>query len=256
EVAQPRTVSLAAADEDRSTAIAVTSRAAALLTAPLLAGTSHVRPLAGRAGGAAPVLELPGDDAVQDIGARLDTENGVVKLNVAGRLAVEFLDLHLHGSALLIRVGVGRIALGLIVLGADRRGVIVTGTSLLLLEQLFLLLGRDFGLHFVLGRGLDHPGRRLIALGSRALPLNDSSGERRTFRKRQLHRIADEEPSVLRAGHGTFDEDQAAGSVGAHDFQVLLGALLVAHVAGHLLVLEDLARILALTGRAVRTVTY
>ena len=42
--------------------------------------------------------------------------------------------------------------------------------------------------------------------------------------------------------------------VGADDFEVLLGALLVAHVAGHLLVLEDLARILALTGRTERTV--
>jgi hypothetical protein len=37
-------------------------------------------------------------------------------------------------------------------------------------------------------------------------------------------------------------------------FQVLLGALTVAHVAGHLLVLEDAARILAVTGRTVGTV--
>jgi hypothetical protein len=44
----------------------------------------------------------------------------------------------------------------------------------------------------------------------------------------------------------TLDEDQAA-LVGADDFEVLLGALTVAHVAGHLLVLEHLARILAVT---------
>jgi hypothetical protein len=60
--------------------------------------------------------------------------------------------------------------------------------------------------------------------------------------------------AVLRARDRALDEDQPAGGVGAHDFEVLLGALTVAHVAGHLLVLEDLARILAVAGRAVRTV--
>src|SRR5690606_6853306 len=43
--------------------------------------------------------------------------------------------------------------------------------------------------------------------------------------------------------------------VRADHLQVLLGALAVAHVAGHLLVLEDPARILALTGGTMRTVT-
>src|SRR6187399_1513821 len=103
---------LAAADEDRGTAIAVASRAAALLATPLLAGTGDVGALARRAGGAAAILELPGDDAVQDIGARLDAEYGIIELDVAGCLAVEFLDLHLHGSALLAIVAFGRIALG------------------------------------------------------------------------------------------------------------------------------------------------
>src|SRR5215217_1834430 len=68
EVANARAVGLAAADEDRGAAIAVTGGAAALLTTELLAGAGDVRPLAGSAGGAAALLELPGDDAVEDVG--------------------------------------------------------------------------------------------------------------------------------------------------------------------------------------------
>ena len=78
-------MSLAAADEDRSAAIAVTGGAAALLLAELLAGAGDVRALARGAGGAAALFELPGDDAVQDVGARLDGEDLVVELDVAGR---------------------------------------------------------------------------------------------------------------------------------------------------------------------------
>ena len=78
-------MSLAAADEDRSAAIAVTSRTAALLAAELLAGAGDVGALAGGAGRAAALLELPGDDAVQDVGARLDAEDRVVELDVADR---------------------------------------------------------------------------------------------------------------------------------------------------------------------------
>src|SRR5690606_21088678 len=120
-------MSLTATDEDRRTAIAVTSRAATLLPAPLLTGTSYVGTLSGRAGSAAPILELPRHDAVQNVGTRLDAEHGVIELDVAGRLAVEFLDLHLHGSALLVRVGVRRLALGLVVIRANRWRSIVTG---------------------------------------------------------------------------------------------------------------------------------
>ena len=88
---------LAAADEDRGAAIAVTGGAAALLPAELLAGAGDVRALAGGAGGAAALLELPGDDAVQDVGARLDAEHLVVELDVAaGLAAVEGLNLDLH----------------------------------------------------------------------------------------------------------------------------------------------------------------
>jgi hypothetical protein len=60
-------VRLTTTDEHRGAAIAVTGGTAALLATELLAGTGNVSTLAGAAGGAATLLELPGDDAVQDI---------------------------------------------------------------------------------------------------------------------------------------------------------------------------------------------
>src|SRR5207253_2307832 len=97
EVADPRAVRLAAADEDRSAAIAVTGGAATLLPAVFLAGAGDIGALAGGAGGAAALLELPGDDAVQDVGARLDTEHLIIELQVGAlALAVEALNLDLH----------------------------------------------------------------------------------------------------------------------------------------------------------------
>jgi hypothetical protein len=77
------TMGLAAADEDGSLAIAVTSGTAALLATELLAGAGNVGTLAGRAGDAAAVLELPGDDAVQDVGARLEAEHVIRQFDVA-----------------------------------------------------------------------------------------------------------------------------------------------------------------------------
>src|SRR3546814_6585460 len=66
EVANPRTVRLAAADEDRGAAIAVTRGAATLLATELLAGAGDIRALAGTAGGAAALFELPGDEALKN----------------------------------------------------------------------------------------------------------------------------------------------------------------------------------------------
>src|SRR4029079_11793497 len=94
-----RAVGLAAADEDRGAAVAVTGGAAALLAAELLAGARDVAALAGRARRSAAVDELPRDDPVKDVGARLDGENLVVELDVAAALAgVEGLNLDLHLS--------------------------------------------------------------------------------------------------------------------------------------------------------------
>src|SRR5207244_4084853 len=97
EIADARAVGLAAADEDRRSAVAVTGGTAALLPAELLARARNLRALASSAGSAATLFELPGDDAMEDVGARLDGENLVVELDVATSLGIEglYLDLHL-----------------------------------------------------------------------------------------------------------------------------------------------------------------
>ncbi len=87
KIADTRAVGLAAADENRSPAIAVTSGTAALLLAELLARPGNVRPLTGRTRGSAALFKLPGDDAVKDVGTRLDGEDLVVELDVAASLA-------------------------------------------------------------------------------------------------------------------------------------------------------------------------
>ena len=98
ELALARAVRLPAADEDRGGAGTMASHAAALLLAELLAGAIDVGTLLRRTGRAARVLALPRHHAVQDVGTRLDAEDGIVEFHVAGSLAVEFLDLHLHGD--------------------------------------------------------------------------------------------------------------------------------------------------------------
>src|SRR6185369_13534353 len=101
EVTNARSVSLAAADENRCAAIAVTGGTAALLATELLAGARNLGPLAGGAGCAATLFELPGDDTVQNVGARLDTEYGIGEFHVARLLSVEGLYGNLHRLALL-----------------------------------------------------------------------------------------------------------------------------------------------------------
>src|SRR5688572_23014504 len=99
ELAGAGAVRLAAADEDRRAAVAVTGGAAALLLAELLAGAVDFAALAGGAGRRPALLELPGDDAVQDVGARLDAEHGIVELDVGGLgLGVQALNLDLHDN--------------------------------------------------------------------------------------------------------------------------------------------------------------
>src|SRR3546814_13253646 len=73
---------------------------------------------------------------------------------------------------------------------------------------------------------------------------------------RQLHGIADHQPAALRARDRALDEEKAALDVGADAFEILLGAVARAHVAGHLLVLADAARTLAVTGPTLRTVAH
>src|SRR5690606_5064019 len=68
EVAHPRTVGLAAADEDRSAPVAMAGGAAALLAAELLAGAGDVAAFARGTGSAPTLLELPGDYAMENVG--------------------------------------------------------------------------------------------------------------------------------------------------------------------------------------------
>src|SRR5207302_10937203 len=70
----------------------------------------------------------------------------------------------------------------------------------------------------------------------------------------KLDRIADRQPAALVTRNRALDEEQTADRIGADHFEVLLGAVPRAHMASHLLVLEDAARILAIAGRAMRAV--
>src|SRR5579872_3741080 len=69
-----------------------------------------------------------------------------------------------------------------------------------------------------------------------------------------LGRIADQHEAALVAGDCALDQDDAALGVGGDYLEVLRGDPGRPHVARHALVLEDLAGILALTGRAVAPV--
>ena len=82
---------LAAADEDRGAAVAVAGGAAALLAAELLAGAGDVAALARGARRCAAVGQLPGDDAMQDVGPGLDAEDRVVEFQVSALAGVEGL---------------------------------------------------------------------------------------------------------------------------------------------------------------------
>src|SRR6185437_3982864 len=89
---------LGAADEQRRGTGAVTGGAAALLLAETVLGAVDLGAgqrlvLAGAALG-----ELPDDDALDEVGARLETEDLVLELDLAGRLVVQIEDLGLHLS--------------------------------------------------------------------------------------------------------------------------------------------------------------
>src|SRR3984957_10296737 len=92
--------------------------------------------------------------------------------------------------------------------------------------------------------------------GRRSLPAavgqTELAGLRRVFRQCLLDGIAHRDPSALGAGNGAFDEDQSACDIGLHHTQIERGDAIDAHVTGHLLVLEGLARILPAAGRTDR----
>src|SRR3546814_13247697 len=61
-----------------------------------LAGAGNVAALARGTRGSAALFELPGDDAVQDVGARIDAEDLDVEVDVGAGFAVDGLNLDLH----------------------------------------------------------------------------------------------------------------------------------------------------------------
>src|SRR5947207_14772122 len=93
--------------------------------------------------------------------------------------------------------------------------------------------------------------RRFRRLLARDLEL---AGLRSFLRQRLLDGVAHRDPAALGAGHGPFDQDQAALDVGLHHAQIERGDAIDAHVAGHLLVLPGLAGVLTAAGRTDRTV--
>src|SRR5579864_6317505 len=95
-------------------------------------------------------------------------------------------------------------------------------------------------------------GRRSSSRRSRPFGELELAGHRYAIGQLFLDGVAHQDPTALDAGHRAFDQDQAALDVGLHDFEIERGDAVDAEMAGHLLVLEGLARILAAAGRADR----
>src|ERR1700759_106348 len=73
-----------------------------------------------------------------------------------------------------------------------------------------------------------HRFRSLLAARNLELP-----GLRRLLRQRLLHGVAHRDPAALGAGHGPFDQDQAALDIGLHHAQIQRGDAIDTHVSGH-----------------------
>src|SRR5262249_2926457 len=110
---------------------------------------------------------------------------------------------------------------------------------------IFNSISRPLFRRFRLGR------RRRLAVGQAEL-----AGLRRFLRQHLLHRVAHRDPAAFRARHRAPDQDQPALDVGLHHLEIERRDALVAEMAGHLLVLEPLAGILAIAGRAERAVRH
>src|SRR6185437_5779750 len=85
----------------------------------------------------------------------------------------------------------------------------------------------------------------------RLLRFSERRRERQILRSRTLRRVLHQHVGAVVTGHRADHEDQPALGVRSEDLQILRGNALDAIMTGHLLVLEGLARILALTGRTV-----
>src|SRR6185295_5046170 len=148
-------------------------------------------------------------------------------------------------------------------LGLLRRGFILgRGLGFRFRRSASFLLGGDRRDFLVARQRRNLVDRRIVDQGSGRqfrfvdlrLRIDQTCRERRRVMTRQLDRVGDGQPAALVARNRALDEQQAADRVGANDLEILLGAIARAHVAGHLLVLENLARVLPLSGRTVRAV--
>src|SRR5262245_50682857 len=86
----------------------------------------------------------------------------------------------------------------------------------------------------------------------RRLRQAELAGLGRLLRQLLLDRVAQRDPAALGARHRSLDVDEAALDIGLHHLEIERGDALDTEMAGHLLVLEGLARILAAAGRAMR----
>src|SRR5688572_19485741 len=89
---------LAAADEEGSGARAVTGRTGTLLAVPLLGRAVDLAAGLGLVRTGAALGELPDDDALDEVSARLQTEDLVLEIDLARRLGIQVEDLQLHLS--------------------------------------------------------------------------------------------------------------------------------------------------------------
>src|SRR5262249_11556790 len=95
--------------------------------------------------------------------------------------------------------------------------------------------------------------RRRLALGRRSGPAfvarqAEFSRLRHAVGQPLLHGVAHRDPTTLSARHRALDQDEAARDVGLHHLEIERGHALDTQVAGHLLALEGLARVLAAPG--------
>src|SRR5690606_14141858 len=95
----------------------------------------------------------------------------------------------------------------------------------------------------------------VLLLLDRSLSRRSAATQRRRERhplgNRPLDRVAHQHITALGPRHCAAHHDQPALGVGGHNLQVERRYPAIAHVTGHLLALEHLAGILAVTGRTV-----
>src|SRR5437588_4004271 len=88
--------SLAATDEDAGAARAVAGVARTFLIAELLAGAVHFAARLGLVRTGLTLVELPVDDAMEDVGTRIKAEDVIGEIDAAGRFGFDGLNVGFH----------------------------------------------------------------------------------------------------------------------------------------------------------------